>query len=196
MRTKPYTTKEFFDVLVERVKELGLMPKNLVDYALGSGERKIISDEIEVFFSLEFGSSEGMYMTVYVNGDCLDYAEHPMEKIGTVKTLNTDIYSARQMSILGADLKFTARDLVRDNEDDFIFKGCQIYVFLDKEGADIRANFHYDKIAGEKVIEILKEHEEMALKRDCKIKKFLIRNNVSKKEVEVMVPVSDTLCLW
>ena len=120
MRKTPYTNKELFQILCDRVT----LPKEILDYAVPAQEElKIESYDWDVWNSLNFGTSEGIYLDI---GAEFHHPSHRIIRFGTFKTLQTDLGAMREMGRLLADLVYTTYDFVNNNLDDFEWSGYQV----------------------------------------------------------------------
>lgn len=60
MRKKPYTTKEFFDTITEKVLDAHPDIKEIIDYSLASSsEQEIRSDQFSPEISIDYGGMRG-----------------------------------------------------------------------------------------------------------------------------------------
>ena len=63
MRKKPYTTKEFFDTITEKVLDEHPDIKEIIDYFLASShEQEIRSDQFSPEINIDYGGNEGIYL--------------------------------------------------------------------------------------------------------------------------------------
>ena len=68
MREKPYTVKEFFEKVKEKICNEGNWPDG-IDYALPENkELEIRSSEFSVVSQVAYGGSEGIYLDIYLDG--------------------------------------------------------------------------------------------------------------------------------
>ena len=96
-RTKPYTNKELFTELCARVD----LPK-ILDYTLADSKTvEIKSYECNFWNSLNYGTSEGIYLDVGLE---FLHPKHTVIPLGTFKTLEDSQEAMREMARLLADL--------------------------------------------------------------------------------------------
>lgn len=120
MRETPYTNKELFDLICSKVT----LPKSILDYAIPAQEAiKIASYDWDVWSSLNFGTSEGIYLDI---GAEIRQPKHQIIRFGTFKTLQTDLGAMREMGRLLADIVYATHDFINNNLDDFDWSGYQI----------------------------------------------------------------------
>lgn len=120
MRKTPYTNKELFEIIRDKVT----LPKEILDYAIPAQEEiRIESYEWNVWNSLNFGTNEGIYLDI---GAEFHHPSHRIVRFGTFKTLQTDLGAMREMGRLLADLVYTISDFVNNNLDDFEWSGYQV----------------------------------------------------------------------
>ena len=90
MRKKPYTTKEFFDTITEKVLDAHPDIKEIIDYSLASSsEQEIRSDQFSPEISIDYGGNEGIYLDFRIRGNLSGNPGQADETIhiGSVKTL-------------------------------------------------------------------------------------------------------------
>lgn len=128
-RKRPYTNKELFNIIVNKIKEEGLLPDILDYYKPDSREFEIRTYEWDVYGDLFFGTCEGIYLDLYIQGS-LGYEETP-DKIwlGSFKTLRDDLAALKEMAILQAHFIWYCRKFVNDNIDDFEWTGYRVQFF-------------------------------------------------------------------
>lgn len=127
MKKKPYTNKDLFEIIVNTLKEKGLLP-DILDYSKPDiTTEEIKTYEFDICGDLAFGGSEGAYLTVFIEG-CFG-RDRKRIYLGTFKTLNEDLESFRTMATLEADFIWYGREFVEDNLDDFEWTGYRVKFF-------------------------------------------------------------------
>lgn len=88
MREKPYTVKEFFEKVKEKICNEGNWPDG-IDYALPENkELEIRSSEFSVVSQVAYGGSEGIYLDIYLDGSIDEKQEkYSRMRIAVIKTL-------------------------------------------------------------------------------------------------------------
>lgn len=126
-RKKPYINKELFNIIVNEIKEQGLLPDILDYYKPDARVVEIKTYEWEVSADLHFGGNEGIYLDLYIEGNLGE----DLDKIwlGTFKTLREDIAALKEMAILQAYFIWYCRKFVDDNIDDFEWTGYRVQFF-------------------------------------------------------------------
>ena len=120
MRTKPFTTEELFNTIVENFDNKELF--EILDYQLATSKPVNITDyHFDIVGDLTYGSSEGIYLSMFLKGYITKQREFERVHIGTFKTLRTDRAAMREMATLMADFIYLGTDFVNDNIDDFDF---------------------------------------------------------------------------
>lgn len=129
MRRKPWTSKELFDEVYNRIEKKGLVPEGLaLDYALGSSmPRDIVDYEWDPVSETYFGGVEGIYTDIFLKGqrfdDCRLY-------LGCIKTLGESKEDYRKMAALGAEYCLSLRDMVEECDYiDFSWTGTNVQLF-------------------------------------------------------------------
>lgn len=129
MRKKPYTTSEFFETIVQRLKDKGSMPDNILDYSMPTHcPEKIKHYVYEIENRLRYGGNEGIYLEVSIKL-YLPSKDGPSDvtyHLGTFKTLLTSPEAMRTMGTLLADFIVESRDFIDDNIDDFTWYGYEV----------------------------------------------------------------------
>ncbi len=136
MRKKPYTTDEFFEIIMERLKDQGLVP-DILDYALPDREPVHMKTyEFGIENSLDFGGNEGIYLDLRVKFyGSNDFWTNETVRLGTIKTFCEDRESMRKMGELLADFMFEANRFANANLDDFTWTGWKVKPLL-KDGSE------------------------------------------------------------
>lgn len=126
-RKRPYTNKELFNIIVNKIKEEGSLPDILDYYKPDSREQLIKTYEWEVSADLHFGGNEGIYLDLYIEGNLGDDLNEIW--LGTFKTLRDDLAALKEMAILQAHFIWYCRKFVNDNIDDFEWTGYRVQFF-------------------------------------------------------------------
>ncbi len=120
MKKKLYNTGTLFAHIINLMNEEKTLPENMLDYYLPT--RTIIPIKyygFDIVGDLKFGGSEGIYLTMFLEGYITKDREHKKVHLGTFKTLREDRDSFKQMAILMADFIYIGRKFINDNIDDF-----------------------------------------------------------------------------
>lgn len=116
MRKKPYLGSELFNEIVKRIE----LP-DIIDYANGSYKREeILNYEWDFANDLEYGSNEGIYLTMYAE------SENKKILLGVFKTLGEDKDALRKMALLLAEFIYAGKVFVNNNLDDFTWTGYKV----------------------------------------------------------------------
>ena len=143
MRTKPFTTSEFFNQICTILKEKEELP-TILDYALAtSNDFPIPSEEFRVNSHLDYGGSEGIYLDLYLKRhddeairDKYLSGNSQGHHLGTFKTLENSQEAMRIMGTLLADFIVESTSYVNKNLDDFNWLGYDVYP-SDEKGENI-----------------------------------------------------------
>ena len=124
----PYTNKELFNIITDQLKKQGLLPA-ILDYSLDEA----IEAPIRSYFwnpvgTVDFGSSEGIYLEIYAEGD-FGNGHQDRIHLGTYKTLFGDKAAFKTMGDLNADFVFACRDFIASNFDNFDWNGYYVRFF-------------------------------------------------------------------
>ena len=133
-RKKPYTARELFWEIHAGLEEKGSLPSSL-EYGIPSGkeDRRILTHFWDMTFKVRFGSSEGIYLDLYLSGEPDGSGEAGDYLIGTFKTLEEDDESFRQMALLGADFSLETVHWLNGRLDDFTWTGYDVAFLLGGE---------------------------------------------------------------
>lgn len=127
--TEPMNTAEFFTEICNILKEKGMMPA-ILDYALPVHSPVfIMTAEFEFKNNLDYGSSEGIYLDIWIIFD--EDGRKEQQKIGTFKTLFEDYPAMEAMGKLLAGFIFEGYQYVNKNLDNFSWQGWEVYAFDD-----------------------------------------------------------------
>lgn len=124
-RKNPYTNEELFRTIVDTLKQENKYP-TILDYHCPDNHKteEITSYEWDVKGDLEFGSSEGIYLSVFAYGNF--NSQRKSIPLGTFKTLCESDEAMYTMARLEADCILIARKFLGDNIDDFTWEGFTI----------------------------------------------------------------------
>lgn len=105
------------------------IPHNLENYSSYSPNENIeIRDyHFDVTASIAYGSNEGIYVNIYLDGDIGAVKKKTL--IGVFKTLYTTDESMRTMGILAADFVSIASAFIDKHIDDFTWKGFEANMY-------------------------------------------------------------------
>ena len=119
MKKTLYRTDELFRLIDSKLKEEGLLPE-ILDYGLPTHDpRPVKTMSWDTIGRVSFGSSEGIYLDICLEGDMGGGAYERVE-LGTYKTLLEDKEAFSTMSLLNTEFVFAMRDFVNAHMDDFI----------------------------------------------------------------------------
>lgn len=114
---RPVTTKELFTKIKGILEEKGMLP-DILDYGLEvSSHVPLRTCEFELKNNLDFGSSEGIYLDLWI-----EYYEDGglcRKGLGTFKTLRDDREAMHAMAGLLADFIVEERAYLNAHRDDF-----------------------------------------------------------------------------
>jgi hypothetical protein len=167
--TKPMTTAELFEKVCEILNENGQMPE-ILDYGLADSHPvPITTYEFEIRNNLDYGSSEGIYLDLwierYADGEKAQY------RLGTFKTLDDSPEAMRTMAQLLADFIVAETRYVNKNLDDFTWEGADVYPIENGKKLDCGYSCSTMEAAKRRKDELLKKYDHV-----------LIRNNKTRKE--------------
>ncbi len=167
---RPMTTEELFGKINSILKEKGKMP-NILDYVHPtSNPISIRTYEFDLKSSLDYGGSEGIYLSLWIEYRVED--EKRRAAVGTYKTLYEDDNAMHIMASLLADFIIEEHSYVNKNLDDFTWEGADVHVL--KENGE-RVNWGYTcgtmEAALKKKDELLKNHQQV-----------VVRDNATRKE--------------
>ena len=135
MRKKPYTTKEFFDTITEKVLDEHPDIKEIIDYSLASScEQEIRSDQFSPEINIDYGENEGIYLDFRIRGNLSGESGQADEiiHIGTVKTLRESDEAMYLMGKLNAALVIETYKFLREDWEDFMWSGYVVFSSLQK----------------------------------------------------------------
>lgn len=170
MMKRPVTTAELFDRIRNILKEKGMVP-DILDYGTAACFPVLIrTSEFELAGSLAYGASEGIYLyfwiVYYTDGERQERA------LGTFKTLYGDRTALHIMAGLQADFMAEWDAYVKENRDDFVWEGADIYL-LDAGGRKTGQGYYCSSM------------EAALKKKDSLLERYLcvaVRDNSTRKE--------------
>ena len=153
MREKPYTVKEFFEKVKEKICNEGNWSDG-IDYALPENkELEIRSSEFSVVSQVAYGGSEGIYLDIYLDGSIDEKQEkYSRIRIAVIKTLSESREAMRIMAKLGADWVVDVTAIVNENMEDFTWDGFKVQVY-NSEGRKCLGYYCMDKEQARKFYE-------------------------------------------
>ena len=167
------TNQDLFNEIIKKVKKSDKWPSSIIDYELEDRyETGLYNYEFNPVFTLQPGSNEGYYLSLYIRGyygltDKFDFVS-----LGTIKTLLTDKESIRQMAALYGECLIAYEEIMNDELDKFTRKGYDLFL-VDKE---------------EKMHPYLSglSSKEKAMERfklcSVRYRKSVVRDNLTRKE--------------
>ena len=187
-RKKPMTTGDLFVFILNQLKDQHKVPA-ILDYYLPAdcnvyGVVPVISCDFDILFNLNYGSSEGIYLDVYAQGDVTEEGEDKKYYIGTCKTLHEDDSAMHTMAVLGADFICEGRRYVRDHYDDFCFTGFKVTCFKrDEEDGELKQKFASATCYTQ---EAVNDHlKRYFAEEKYGIVKAVVRNNADRTEKDI-----------
>ena len=127
---KVLTNSDLGNAVLSQVKEKmpGLM--DFLDYAsvskLKSEIDEIYDDEFDIKGDLQFGSSEGIYLDMYIEGEFGENGETKKSKIVVFKTLEDSFEALMRMSEIQAIAIWEGRAWIRENRDQLSRRGWSV----------------------------------------------------------------------
>lgn len=121
------TTDTLFEAILKRAREAGDMADidPILDYALpplSKQARKLSDYRFDIVPELEFGGSEGIYITLYLRGD-FDKTEDKRCELGTIKTLEDRLDACKLMGKLCGILMYHGGEYINENIHRYTPKG-------------------------------------------------------------------------
>lgn len=120
MKKRLYTTATLFANVINKMKDENTLRDDLLDYYLPT--RTITPIKFYAFAivgDLTYGGSEGIYLSMYVDGVIDRNKGKERIHIGTFKTLRADRDALKEMAVLMADFIYNGTKFIDDNLDDF-----------------------------------------------------------------------------
>ncbi len=178
MKKHLYTNTEIFKLIMNQLQSENRAP-DILEYALAeSGPVEIRNYEFDILGAVNYGSSEGIYVDLFLRGN-IGYGWNGKEhtRLGTIKTLRTDDDAFRQMAVLMADFQIAATRFVNAHLDDFTWLGFDIDYFRTGE-----AERSYGvTMKGVKSFDEAVEEAKRTLKRFPYYVKAVITHNADEK---------------
>ena len=133
------TVQDLGNDLLAQMKAKNLCPNDLLDYAVVYPQQeKIYNDEFDLVGDLNYGSNEGIYLDVYIRGDCSDKPGKTVRKLAlTFKTLRQDDEALYEMAKLQASCMITFRSYMYKNASDYERRGFKCVKQTNGSGAAI-----------------------------------------------------------
>lgn len=123
MGIKRHTNTELFNAVYKLAEKSGELKKliGIEDYHLPETYHVVTLSnyEFDTLFVANYGGSEGIYIDAYLSGIFDDGKEHKKLKLGTIKTLRTDLEAMKIMGEACGILTHFADRYVNGNLDDF-----------------------------------------------------------------------------
>ena len=167
---KPMDTAEFFTKICDILTGKGRMP-DILDYAIPAYNNVLITtSELEFKNNLDYGSSEGIYLDIWIIFD--RDGRNVQEKLGTFKTLLEDGAAMETMGKLLAGFIFEGYQYINSNPGNFNWEGIDVYA-IDSDGN--KAGFSY----------YCENMEEAVYRKDKLLKNYprvIIRDNTTRNK--------------
>ncbi len=179
MRKHPYKFDEFFNKVTENIEVPDYIEYVSADrYPTGSNgyapaDSYIRNYEFDVFTRTAYGSNEGIYTDVYIQGK-YSAEDSDTVHIGTIKTLYSGEEYLRKMYDFAATIYIEARNFINLNIEDFTWLGYNIQL-------SPGANYYYEVMTEERIIEKL----AFLKRKDVDISKVIITDNSTKKNIDI-----------
>lgn len=124
MKKQHFTTSDIFYQILIKLKESNLIP-SIIDYSLGCNYPvRVDTDEWNCVFRVEFGTNEGIFLSIYLEGNISKDIEKA--ELGTFKTLYESKEAYKAMSDLGVEFVFALSEFVDANPDSFCWTGYSL----------------------------------------------------------------------
>lgn len=145
------TTDQLFSEIISNLKVARMLPS--IEHAIPGISHGIYDIEFDVYGILTYGSNEGIYLEMIIDGSFDREFKTGKQRIpiGTIKTLDSSDASMKEMALLMANFILEARRYVDTHEDELIRRGylckkpdanCGIYV-SSKESAMAKSKEGY-----------------------------------------------------
>ena len=172
-----YKTDKLFKLIMKQLRDEDRVP-DILEYDIATSEpTEIRNYEFDVLGTVDYGGSEGIYVTLFLRGNIgYGWEKSPM-RFGTFKTLNTDDDSFRQMAVLMADFQIAATRFINEHLDDFTWIGYDIDYF--REGETERS--YGVTMKGAKSFEDAIEEAQRTLRRFPYYVKAIVTRNSDQK---------------
>lgn len=134
MKKTLHKTDELFRLIDGKLKEEGRLPE-ILDYGQPTHEpRPVKTMSWDTIGRVSFGSSEGIYLDICLEGD-MGGGTYERVELGTYKTLLEDKEAFSTMSLLNTEFVFAMRDFVNTHMDDFNWVGFDIIFYIGEKQA-------------------------------------------------------------
>ncbi|MDD5596505.1 MAG: hypothetical protein PHV82_01090 [Victivallaceae bacterium] len=118
-----HTNTELFNKIYEAARKAGELARliEIEDYHLAETFHvsKLTDYNFDVLYMLNYGSSEGAYIDAHIAGFFDESKERKRLKLGTIKTLETDLNAMKIMGEACGILTHFAREYINANLNDF-----------------------------------------------------------------------------
>lgn len=107
-----WTNEKLFHAVIERLRDRGEYPESLLEYEFAAKEVSVGTCEVSCYGTLAWGSSEGIFVTVYLDGD---------ERIGlgTFKTLQRNQRAWMTMGWLMTNFQWCCHEIMNEHIEEF-----------------------------------------------------------------------------
>ena len=174
MKKTLYRTDELFRLIDNKLKEEGLLPE-ILDYGLPTRKpRPVKTISWDTIGRVSFGSNEGIYLNIYLEGDLGGGTDERVE-LGTYKTLFEDKEAFNAMSLINTEFVFAVRDFVNAHMDDFNWVGFDIIFYKGEKQAI--------KYTTTRELASAREFIQECGKRNGFDRALLINNETGKEEI-------------
>ena len=171
------TNQDLFNEIIKKVKKSDKWPSSIIDYELEDRyETGLYNYEFNPVFTLQPGSNEGYYLSLYIRGYYGLTDKFDLVSLGTIKTLLTDKESIRQMAALYGECLIAYEEIMNDELDKFTRKGYDLFL-VDKE--EKMHPYLSGLLSKEKAMERFKLYHE---KNSEQYLKGVVRDNLTRKE--------------
>ncbi len=170
-RKGPYTASGFFDEIMKEIE----VP-DFIDYASSTDKMTPLKYyEFEVHPKIMYGSSEGAYLDVIIEGRYDEEQTSPYTNltIGVIKTLDSSDEAIYKLYKLAAEIFIKANRFVYKNLDDFTWLGYRVKIKPED-------NCHYEISTTERIVEKLYQLKKWG----TDISKVSITDLSTKKEID------------
>lgn len=148
LRKNPYTNRELFEIIAEKIKKEGCWPRG-VDYVIAGEEEICLTDcSFNVYAQVEYGEVEGIYLKIgYKEAD-----DQVATSFCIAKTLDTNRKAMRTMADLGANFVVEITEYIKANLYDFIWQGYFVIAYNEKGYALYKYHCETEEIALQKYL--------------------------------------------
>jgi len=117
VRKEPYTVRELYLTVREKLKKDGNWPEGIEHDAAGPEAVEIIDSSFDIIPQVQYGSCEGIYLDVYLVGSEFTYSNEKKVKLCCIKTLDESREGMRAMAVLGADIVVDLTEFLGNNSE-------------------------------------------------------------------------------